>query len=392
MKLSLICATLVASLTTISASQHKYKRSIKSISSTVPDQVSVYKCSDAHSPKALIISLFEPEMEIWHQHIDFTHNITLPGLSPLFPYVFCTEDYELCQVCTGEAEINAAATISALLLSPLFNLSKTYFLIAGIAGINPHKGTTGSATFAKYSVSVGLQTELDARQMPSNWTTGYWGYSSTAPGQFPSEWYGTEVFELNEKLRDRAVALANAITLNDTEGAQKFRATYGYAPADQPPSVISCDGATSDVYFTGALLGDSFANFTKLVTNGTGDYCTTAQEDTAILEAMLRSARFHIVDYSRIVLLRTASDFDRAPPGQDEAEFFNFAEQNGFDPSIENLYIAGNPFIQDVINNWDLVYADGKLYAPNNYVGDVFGFLGGTPDFGPGSYMEYDYL
>jgi len=39
--------------------------------------------------------------------------------------------------------------MTALYLSPLFNLTKTYFLIAGIAGINPHEGTTGTAAFAR---------------------------------------------------------------------------------------------------------------------------------------------------------------------------------------------------------------------------------------------------
>ena len=33
-------------------------------------------------------------------------------------------------------EINAAATISALVLSPYFDLASTYFLVSGIAGVN----------------------------------------------------------------------------------------------------------------------------------------------------------------------------------------------------------------------------------------------------------------
>lgn len=42
------------------------------------------------------------------------------------------------QIITGEAEINAATTMTALTFSPLFDLRKTYFLIAGIAGVNPY--------------------------------------------------------------------------------------------------------------------------------------------------------------------------------------------------------------------------------------------------------------
>lgn len=37
--------------------------------------------------------------------------------------------------------------------------------------------------------------------------------------------------------------------------------------------------------------------------------------------------------------------------------------------------------IEDIVfNNWDTIYEKG--IAPQNYVGDIFGSLGGTPDFG----------
>jgi purine nucleoside permease len=70
-------------------------------------------------------------------------------------------------------EINAASTITALIYSGLFNLTKTYFLVAGIAGINPHVATTGSVTFSRYAVQFDLQYEFDSRQIPSKDTSGY---------------------------------------------------------------------------------------------------------------------------------------------------------------------------------------------------------------------------
>ena len=45
-------------------------------------------------------------------------------------------------------------------------------MIAGIAGINPKVATLGSVTFARYAVQVALQYEFDAREIPSNFTTG----------------------------------------------------------------------------------------------------------------------------------------------------------------------------------------------------------------------------
>lgn len=106
-------------------------------------------------------------------------------------------------------EINAATTISSLVASPSFDFSRTYWLIAGIAGVNPEVATLGSVTFAKYAVQVALQYEFDAREMPANFTTGYVPLGATAPGEYPTSIYGTEVFEVNEALRDTVRAIYN---------------------------------------------------------------------------------------------------------------------------------------------------------------------------------------
>ena len=71
------------------------------------------------------------------------------------------------------SEINAASSITALTFCGLFDLRKTYFMVAGIAGINPKVATLGSVTFAKYAIQVALQYEFDAREIPANFSTGY---------------------------------------------------------------------------------------------------------------------------------------------------------------------------------------------------------------------------
>ena len=70
-------------------------------------------------------------------------------------------------------------------------------MIAGIAGVNPYIGTLGTVGFARYAVQAGLAYELDARQIPDNWTTGYFLQGTTQPGQTTTEIYGTEVFEVS---------------------------------------------------------------------------------------------------------------------------------------------------------------------------------------------------
>lgn len=61
--------------------------------------------ADKIHPKFMIISMFASEAEVWYGIPEFNlleHNITIPGLSPLFPQVHCTSDGEICQVVTGE--------------------------------------------------------------------------------------------------------------------------------------------------------------------------------------------------------------------------------------------------------------------------------------------------
>ena len=92
--------------------------------------------------------------------------------------------------------------------------------------------------------------------------------------------YGTEVLELNEALRDMVIGFAKKARLNDSALAVAYRAKYAsisaYAEATAAPSVVACDVATSDVYYSGTLLSEAVENVTKLYTNGSAVYCTVS--------------------------------------------------------------------------------------------------------------------
>lgn len=344
------------------------------------------------SPKVFVINMFEYEAKPWLAALNFTKNMTIPGLSPLYPDIYCTDDYSVCELTTGEGEINASGTMTALGLSPKFNLTQTYFLISGIAGGEPQFTTMGSVTFAKYAVQVALQYQVSYQEFITtnpNWTSGYWAYGTTDPWSYPANVYGTEVFELNEKLRDRAVELAKSVTLdNGNDQNAVNRLLYAQDAARSPPSVVKCDVLTSDNYFTGNVLGDYFSFYASLITNGTAQYCATAQEDNASLEALTRLSKAGLVDFSRIVVMRTISDFTRPPPSKsnDTVGWFNDPQSGGASAAFNNLPIAGVPFVNDVLAHWDDVYMDGSAFAPTNYIGDIFATLGGTPNFGKASF------
>ncbi|EFX03883.1 purine nucleoside permease [Grosmannia clavigera kw1407] len=348
------------------------------------------------APKVMIVSLFHPEAAIWYSNLPSSGlgnlmdvNITAPGLSMLFPHVHCVADHSICQMTTGESEINAASTVMAAVLSGKFDLTETYFMIAGIGGVNPKYSTLGGVALARYSVQVALQYEFDAREMPANWSTGYFGYGTEEPDVYPGNQYGTEVLEVSETLRDIAFGYASKANLTDDPIAAEYRARYAaaadgiYTAGTAVPSVVKCDTATSDVYYSGTILGEAFENVTKVWTNGTGEYCMTAQEDSAVLEVLVRLAIEGMVDFKRVILMRTGSDFDRPPPGITAFANLVTVDQNGFEIAIKNIYNAGIEIVKGILKNWDCTFKEGV--TPTNYVGDIFGSLGGEPDFGPGS-------
>lgn len=344
------------------------------------------------APKVMIVSMFQPEEEAWTSRIEFKHEFDVIGLSFIYPKVRCVEDYSICQFTTGEGEINAATSMAFLLASQKFNFKATYWLLAGIAGGEPDKVTTGTVTFAKYAIQVGLQYQIDSRELATShpdWPTGYFSYGTKDPWTYPDSVYGTEIFELNGNLRNRALSLARAnidsLKIGDYENI-RLRKLYADSPAAELPTAVGCDVLTSDNYFTGTVLSEFFGNYTSMISNGTATYCATAQEENATLEALIRLAKANLVDFNRIVVMRAISNFVRAPPSlaHTPIEFFTNYPKGGFQHALDNLYFGAFPFVKDVVENWHSY--DNDSCKPDNYVGNIFGSLGGKPDFGKDRY------
>ncbi|MEA3088721.1 MAG: hypothetical protein QOJ04_63 [Caballeronia sp.] len=302
--------------------------------------------------KVMIISMFGPEGQVWLDKLGPWKAIHVPGLSPDYPVVNCNRQ-EVCVMTTGMGHANAAASLMALTFSDKFDLRRTYFMIAGIAGIDPTQGTIGSAAWAKYLVDFGIQWELDAREKPDSWPSGFLGINTKSPTEKPPFDYKTEVFRLNPDLADAAYALSKNVTLSDSPEAQAARAKFSYAPANRPPKVIQCDTLAGDTWWSGKYIGERARDWTKLVTDGHGVYCTTQQEDNATYEALSRAASVHRVDLNRVAAVRSGSDFDRPYDGQSASDnLLNYAAQGGFAPAIDNLYRAGNPLVQEIATHW----------------------------------------
>jgi purine nucleoside permease len=306
--------------------------------------------------KVFVITMVEPsgpkggESRDWLDRLGLNERMRIPGLNPAFPRVACHRD-DVCLVTTGGGQANAATSLMSILASRRFDLRRTYFLVAGIAGIDPADGTLGSAAWARWAVSGDLADEIDAREIPPDWPTGYFGLGAAPPGVSPTDRVGTEVYHLNESLVQRAYALTRNITLTDSADAQAYRAQYPPGPAAEPPAVTMCDTVTDDTYWEGKLLSDRVNAWTALMTDGRGNYCTTQQEDNATLTALRRGADAHWIDFGRVAVLRTASDFDQPYPGQTPYAALSETKP-GFALAIENTFRVGSTYAHHIVTHW----------------------------------------
>jgi purine nucleoside permease len=304
--------------------------------------------------RVLVISMFQLEAAPWLTALHTDREIRVPGLSSDYPLVRCNVA-AVCQMTTGIGHANAAASMMAVLYSGLFDLRRTYFLIAGIAGIDPARGTIGTATWARYAVDIGIAHEIDARDMPHGWADGYFGVLTDAPGKKPRLEYRTEVFRLDEALLQKALSLSHQVALEDSDDVRAYRVHYQRSPANQPPQVTQCDTVTDDTWWVGQRLGEHARRWTALLTDGEGIYCTTQQEDNATLTALTRGAQTSLIDFKRVAVLRTASDFDRGYPNQSAMDALRaqLALAGGARISTDNLLRAGLPLVEEIAQHWD---------------------------------------
>jgi purine nucleoside permease len=340
------------------------------------------------SPRVFLIAMFYEESRNWldpSSTLQFPRRIRVPGLARGYEDVHVTEDGDVALLVVGTALINASLSISALLASPVFDLTKSYFVLTGIAGVNPKRATIGSVAFARFAVQVDTQLEFDAREVPSEWGSGYVPMGADKPDQFPGIVHGSEVFELNGGLRDWAFSIAKGVKLQDSPVAAEHRALWKNSPgnifdaATQEPSVLEGDVLSSNTFWHGHRISEAMERVAKVYTAGQAEYTMTAQEDNALLAGLLNAALQGKVDFSRILLIRSASNFDRGH--EDKPHQLPFVmDKGGLGPSTRNLYLTALKVIEGIVKDWSTRFETG--ITPQNYIGDIFGSLGGKPGFG----------
>ena len=317
-------------------------------------------------PKVVVVAMFEVgkdtgdvpgELQFWveREHLDRT--IPVPAA---FHPVRTNADGSIAAILVGAGNTNAAASITALGCDPNFDLRQTYWLVAGIAGIDPADGSIGSAVWADYVVDGDLAHEIDAREIPADWPTGYVPLGRSRPYEEPRlapEYATGQVYALDAGLVQWAYGLTRETPLVDNDDMRKRRMTYvGYPNAQRPPFVLVGTNLASSTYWHGKLLNQWANAWVRYYTDDRANYVTTAMEDSGTLCALHNLGRAGRVDPNRVLVLRTASNYDMQWPGgtaSDSMSGEKLGIYTAYLPSLEAAYRVGSRVAHALVAGWD---------------------------------------
>jgi purine nucleoside permease len=310
--------------------------------------------------KVVVIAMFEQgadtgdapgELQYWveRDHLDRIYQVPAA-----YHAVRMNGDGEMA-VLTGQGTAHAAATIMAVGLDPRFDFTHAYWIVAGIAGGSPDRISLGSAAWARWVVDGDLGYEIDAREIPPDWTTGYLPLRKKLPFEQPAEPLPGQVYALNPALTQWAFNLTREIDLGDSDKLKEIRSHFSGAAAGRAPFVTLGDEISSSTYWHGNLMDAWAAQWVPYFTGGKGEFATTAMEDTGSMQSLTFLASAGRVDLNRVLVLRTVSNFDRQPNGLSASE--SLARQRigayaAYLPSLETAYKVGHTVVSELLTHW----------------------------------------
>jgi purine nucleoside permease len=311
--------------------------------------------------KVVVIALFEPGADQGDTPGEYQYWVERDHLDRVFPFPQGYHDLRMNNqgvlgVLAGVGTARAAASIMALGLDPRFDFSKAYWLVAGIAGADPVDASLGSAIWSEWVVDGDLAYEIDGREIPPEWSTGYVPLGKKVPYEQPRQEFNDAVFHLNSTLREWAYQQTKDIKLDDSPALAAVRQHYEGANARRPPFVLKGDTLASSTFWHGKLL-DQWANdWVRYQTDGQGNYVTSAMEDSGVLQSLTFLSHARRIDFQRVMVLRTVSNFDQPPIGMTAAQSLaaNSAHTySAYLPALEAAYRVGNGVVSEIVTHWD---------------------------------------
>ena len=314
--------------------------------------------------KVVVINMFEVGDDTGDVPGEYQYWVEREHLDTVLPFPQGYHDLRMNQkgvlgVVTGVGTARAAATIMALGNDPRFDLTHAYFVVAGIAGIDPQMGSIGSAVWSDYVVDGDLAHEIDAREIPKEWKTGYVPLGKSSPYEQPrAARFGDDgiVYRLNSALVDWAFGLTKDIKLEDTPQMRERRQQFPQEAAQRPPLVLRGDNLSASTFWHGKLMNQWARDWVKYQTDGKGTYAVCGMEDTGTLQSLTWLARAGKVDIHRVLVLRAASNYDQQRDGVTAAESLaetKIRQYSAYMPSLDAAYRVGHVVVDALVSNWD---------------------------------------
>ena len=313
--------------------------------------------------KVVVVAMFENgevtgdkpgEFQFWVERLDLNTAYAFK----LGEYDLRMNDEGVLGICVGGGIPNATASIMALGLDGRFDLSKAYWLVAGIAGADPADMSLGSAAWARWVIDGDLLYEIDGREIPEDWPYGMIPLGAERPADGPQDvktgWtLDTISFELNPGLANWAYTVSKDTKIPDAKGIREFRKQFvGYPNAQRPPFVTIGETLSSSTYWHGELMNRWANDWVKLYSNADMNFMTSNMEDSGTLTSLHRLGRTGLVDTDRVMVLRTASNFSMPPPGKDAAWSTTAPYPDEGLPARESAFLVGNSVVQEILKNW----------------------------------------
>ena len=316
-------------------------------------------CARARIPvKVVVVATFDNELQHWTTKLPLPQTLPFPqGYRPLH----YNPKLQVLGIITGQGKSHAAASIMGLGFDPRFDLSRAYWLVAGIAGVNPNKASVASVAWANFIVDGDLSSEIDAREIPPGWSTGYVPLGRSSPYQGPPQPFTAngvqQVYRLNARLVDFAFGLTAHVVLPDDANLQHVRAGYPtYPNALRPPFVLKGDSLAADTFWIGDLLNSWAENWVDYWTVGQGSFAMAAFEDAGIGQALQFLSQVKRADRNRLLVLRGGSDYTVQPQGETPAQFLATQQSNGllgFQEALDSLYQIGSIVVRELSTKWE---------------------------------------
>lgn len=320
-------------------------------------------CAAQLPVRVVVVTMFEVgadsgdkpgEFQLWKERRKL--DVTLPFPQGWHDLAYDPETGVLAIV-TGMGSIRSATAALALGLDDRLDLSSAYWLVAGIAGIDPEDGSIGSAAWSRFLVDGDIAHEIDAREIPANWKHGYFPLHSKGPEDpSPLPPVNGEMFELNSGLRDWAYALTKDVMLPDDPQISAERARFvGYPKAQMPPFVLKGDNLAAMTFWHGAKMNQWANDWTRFWTKGEGEFVTSAMEETGTFQSIDYLSRVGRADRNRVLVLRAASNYTMPPPSVNAANYLLRESEGyaGMTAALESLYLVGGKVVDEIVGHWD---------------------------------------